>query len=353
MDNRNLAVEGYQRAVDRLSSVDVNAVIFLLLFLIFIVLSIIILGNLSKKIKAKKQYEDFIKYAKEKNLTDQQIKLLWDYSKKLGRDPFLAIEFKAPFEKIIDVYIKENPNFDEDLIKDMREKLGFDYIPYFVPLTTTKDIELFQGGSLKTEDGRTYSVALYDKDELYMYWVITDKTIPKINPEDKVKVSFTRKSDAAYTLEGQVIDVINENGRVIIKIPHTFELIRIQRREYPRVEVEIESLIGKKVKKDGQEILLWITAKILDISPSGAKVCISPEEKDKLKLGIGDKIILSFNLLEKEFQEEAEIVNIHQKQNILCYGVKFVDIKEFQQKHIFEFVRREQKKLAELYKKQS
>ncbi|WP_028950792.1 flagellar brake protein [Sulfurihydrogenibium subterraneum] len=352
-NNRNLAVEGYQKAVEKLSGTDINAVIFLLLFIISLILMAIVLGNLSKKLRAKKQKEDFMRYTKEKNLTDEQIKIIWDYSKKLGRDPFLAIEFKAPFEKIIDVYIKENPNIDENLIKEMREKLGFDYVPYFVPITTSKDIELFQGGKLKTEEGITYNVALYDKDELYMYWVITDKTIPTIKPEDRVKVSFIRKSDAAYTLEGQVIDVINENGRVIVKIPHTFELIRIQRREYPRVEVEIESLLGKKEKKDGQEILLWIIAKILDISPSGAKVCINPEEKDKLKLLIGDKILLSFNLLEKEFQEEAEIVNIHEKQNILCYGVKFTDIKEFQQKHIFEFVRKEQKRLAELYKKQS
>lgn len=353
MDNRNLAIEGYQRAVERLSSTDINAIIFLLIFLIIVILFAILMGNLSKKLKAKKHYEDFLKYAKEKNLNDKQIEILWNYSKDMGRDPFLSIEFKSPFEKVITHYIKENPDFDENLIKDMREKLGFDYVPYFVPLTSTKDIELFQGGTLKTSDGRNYSISLYDKDELYMYWIVTDKSIPNLSIGDTVKISFIRKSDAAYNLEGPVEEIINENGKFIIKIPHTFELIRIQRREYPRVEVDLEALVGKIIKEENQDILAWVEAKIMDISPAGAKICLNPEDKDKLKIRIGDKIILSFTLLDKDIQEEAEIVNINEKQKIICYGVKFIDIKESQQKHIFEFVRKEQKRLIEMYKKQS
>jgi c-di-GMP-binding flagellar brake protein YcgR/uncharacterized protein YneF (UPF0154 family) len=353
MDNRNLAVEGYQRAVERLSSIDINAIIFLLLFIILLVLFTIIMGNLTKKLKAKKHYEEFIKYTKEKNLNDQQISILWDYSKKLGRDPFLSIEFKSPFEKIIDHYIKDNPNFDENLIKDMREKLGFDYVPYFVPLTSTKDIDLFQGATLKVEDGKSYTISLYDKDELYMYWIITDRNTPRLNIGEKVKISFVRKSDAAYSIDGTVEEIINENGKVIIKIPHTFELVRIQRREYPRVEVDIDALVGKEIRQDNQDVLVWIKGKLMDISPSGAKICLNPDDKDKLKLRVGDKIILSFSLSDKDIHEEAEVVNINEKQKIICYGVKFIYIKESQQRHIFEFVRKEQKRLLDMYKKQS
>jgi hypothetical protein len=46
----------------------------------------------------------------------------------MGRDLFLALEFKSPFEKVIDLYIKDNPNFDENLIKDMRGKCPKGYI---------------------------------------------------------------------------------------------------------------------------------------------------------------------------------------------------------------------------------
>jgi len=353
MDDKNTAVEGYKKAVEKLSSIDINAIIFLLLFLIIIVLISIGLGNLSKKLKAKKHYEDFIKYAKEKGLSDKQISILWNYSQKMGRDPFLALEFKSPFERVIDYYIKENPDFDEELIKDMREKLGFDYIPYFVPLTSTKDIDLFQGGTLKTEDGRSYSVSLYDKDELYMYWVITDKNIPRLSPEDNIKISFVRRSDAAYTIESKVEEVINENGKIIIKIPHTFELLRVQRREYPRVDVDFDILLGKVIKQENQEVLIWNEAKMVDISPSGARVCIKIEDKERLNIKVGDKVIITFTLLGRDIQEEAEVMNITEKQKSICYGLKFTEIKESQQKHIFEFVRKEQKRLMDMYKKQS
>jgi hypothetical protein len=116
MPEKKSAIEGYQKAVEKLSGVDINVILFLLL------------NSLSKKLKAKYQYSEFVKYAKEKELSDEQIPILWDYSKKMGRDPFLALEFKSPFEKVIDLYTKDNPNFDENLIKEMREKCTKGYI---------------------------------------------------------------------------------------------------------------------------------------------------------------------------------------------------------------------------------
>jgi len=271
----------------------------------------------------------------------------------MGRDPFLALEFKSPFEKVIDLYIKDNPNFDENLIKDMREKLGFDVVPSFIPITVTKDIDLFQGGSIKLEDGRSFNVVLYDKDELYMYWAITDKNIPNLNVGDRVKISFTRKSDGAYIIEGQIEDILKESGTVVLKIPHTFEILRTQRREYPRVDTDIEAVLGKKIKEDDKEIIKWYIGRILDISPSGARFCVSIEEKNTLNLRIGDEIILTFTLEEKDFQLTGDVVNIYEKQKITCYGIKFKGIKESVQKDIFSYVRKEQQKMLSLYKKQS
>jgi hypothetical protein len=108
MPEKKPAIEGYQKAAEKLSGVDINVIVFLLL------------NNLSKKL--------FVKYTKEKELSDEQISILWNYPKKMDRDPFLALEFRSPFEKVIDLYTKDNPNFNENLIKDMREKCTKRYI---------------------------------------------------------------------------------------------------------------------------------------------------------------------------------------------------------------------------------
>jgi c-di-GMP-binding flagellar brake protein YcgR len=353
MPEEKLAIEGYQKSIEELSGVDINAIIFLLFLILIIILAVLFLNNLSKKLKAKYQYSEFVKYAKEKELSDKQISILWDYSKKMGRDPFLALEFKSPFEKIIDLYIKDNPNFDENLIKGMREKLGFDVIPSFVPITVTKDIDLFQEGRIKLEDGRGFNVVLYDKDELYMYWAITSKNIPNLNVGDRVKISFTRKSDGVYIIEGQIEDILKERGTVVLKVPHTFEILRIQRREYPRVDTDIEAVLGKKIREGNKEIIKWYIGRILDISPSGARFCVNIEEKNTLNLRIEDEIILTFTLEEKDFQLTGDIVNIYEKQKIICYGIKFKEIKESVQRDIFSYVRKEQQKMLNSYKKQA
>lgn len=351
MEQRETAIKGYKIAVEKLSQINIDAIIFLLLFIILIVVGVLVYSSISRKQKEKYKYTEFVKFAREKELSEQEYRILWDYSLKLDRDPFLPLEFKSPFEKVVDLYIKENPQFDENMIKGMRKKLGFDYLPYFVPITTTKDIELFQGGTLRVSGtGRTYRVALYDKDELYMYWVVTDTSGGvDLSKDDEIKINFVRKSDAAYVVETRVEDVVSENGKVIVKVPHTLEFTRIQRREHPRVECDIDAIVGKEI--EGR--IEWVEAKIMDISPSGAKVCINSEEKDKLSLKITDRIAVKFNLADKDILQKAEVVNIYEKQKVVCYGVKFLDIKDSVQRDIFDFVKKQQQNLAKLHAKQS
>lgn len=350
MEHKSSAIKGYEIAIQKLSETNIDAIFFLISLIILIIVAYLLYLNISKKLKTKYKYREFEKFAKEKELTEEEYTILWNYSLKLDRDPFLSLEFKSPFEKVIDMYIKENLNFNEELIRDMRKKLGFDYLPYFVPLTTTKDIDIFQGGVLKVvSNNRTYQVALYDKDELYMYWVITTDTHVDINANDIVKVNFVRKSDAAYTIESKIDDVLIEDGKVIVKIPHTFELTRIQRREYPRVERDIDAILDRE---DGENIKS-VHAKIMNISPSGAMVCMDPQIKDSISLKIADTVTLKFSILNKEIIQKAEVVNIYQKQKVICFGVRFLDIKDDTQRDIFDFVKKQQQTLAKLHAKQS
>ena len=75
--------------------------------------------------------------------------------------------------------------------------------------------------------------------------------------------------------------------------------------------------------------------------------------KNTLNLRIGDEIILTFTLEEKDFQFTCGVVNIYENQKIVCYAIKFKEIKESVQKDIFSHVRKEQQKMLSFYKKQS
>ncbi len=330
----------------KLPSADYATFIIFALLIIAILLFFSLAGMVRVYIRNRKIKESFFREAIERGLTEEEAEILWTYSQKLGRDPFLSLEFKAPFEKVVDLYLKTDPDAKEELVTQMRQKLGFDYIPYFVPLTCTKDIELFQPAKLFLPGGQKADIALFDKDEKFMYWAIIDETpLPPTLAGETVKIQFIRKGDGIYTLEGRVEEIIRENGKNILKIPHTFELSRYQRREYARVEVELPASVGIYNKKEDK--LVWIQAEIVDISAGGAKVCISLSTLNR-EIPQMSEILLSFTLNGKRFMLKGTVVNIYPRRNTNCYGIKFEDIKTEDQKFIHDFVKKEQQRLAQL-----
>ncbi len=328
----------------RIPTAQGETILLFILLAVAIILTFILVGLLREFLRKKRLKESFFKEAYERELTQEEAQILWEYSMKLGRDPFLALEFKAPFEKVVELYLQESPNPKEELIKDMRMKLGFDYVPYFIPLVSTKDIDLFQPGKMYLPDGRKYEVALFDKDERFMYWAVIDRNSPKEELlGKKITISFIRKGDGIYKFEGEVVKTFTENGKLIIQIPHTFELSRYQRREYARVEVEVPTVITI-ISKEGET---RINGEIVDISAGGAKVCISLSELER-ELPPTQQLNLDFPLEGRRFNLKATIINIYPRRHAICYGVKFENISPEEQKLIYDFVKKEQKKMVEL-----
>ncbi|TCK03868.1 flagellar brake protein [Phorcysia thermohydrogeniphila] len=323
-----------------------NTLLIFVLLIVAFLLFIMLAGLIREYLKEKKLRISFFKEASEKGLTEEEATTLWTYSRKFGRDPFLALEFKAPFERVVDFYLKNAPNPKEELVQDMRMKLGFDYIPYFVPLTSTKDIELFQTAKLYISDKRRYEIALFDKDERYMYWTLLE---PVAGGKELVgveaKITFIRKGDGIYTFKEVIEKTSYENGKLILHMPHTFELTRYQRREYARVEVELAASVGIYDRKEGKT--KWVSGEIVDISAGGAKVCIPLTELDTELSGMTE-IILRFELNGHHFNQKATVVNVYPRRHTTCYGVKFEQIMPEEQKIIHDFVKREQQRLAQL-----
>ncbi|WP_457678096.1 flagellar brake protein [Thermovibrio sp.] len=329
----------------RFPAARLETIILFILIIVIIVLFFILIGLVREYLKKKNLKSSFFKEALERGLTEKEAEILWEYSIKMGRDPFLTLEFKAPFEKVVDLYLKEAPDADENLVQDMRMKLGFDYLPYFVPLVSTKDIELFQPAKLYLLDKSRFEVALFDKDERFMYWAIIDKKTPPDITGQKITISFIRKGDGIYKFEGVVREVLFDNGKMVLKVPHTFELTRYQRREYARVEVEIPASLGTYNKEEDK--VEWFNGEIVDISAGGAKVCI-PHEEGLKELAPTTELILKFKIENRSFTLKGTVVNTYPRRHATCYGVKFEEIKPEEQRAIQEFVKKEQKKLAQL-----
>jgi c-di-GMP-binding flagellar brake protein YcgR len=297
-----------------------NTVLLFILILLIFILFFILAGLLKEYLKRKNLKSSFFKEALERGLSEKEAQILWEYSLKLGRDPFLTLEFKAPFEKVVDLYLKEDPSPDEKIIQDMRIKLGFDYVPYFVPLVSTKDIELFQPAKLYLPDKSRYDVALFDKDERFMYWAIIEGSAPKELLGQRVTVSFVRKGDGIYKFESVVERTFVDNGKLILQMPHTFELTRYQRREYARIEVELPATVG--IYNKVADRVDWVSGEIVDISAGGAKVCISLQDL-ATELQPSTELILKFELDGRRFTLKASVVNVYPRRHTTCYGVKF------------------------------
>ena len=324
------------------NSESTSAYIILFLFFALLILFFFIGILFQKKLRQNNLKRYFINFAKEKNLTKREIEILWNYSQKMDRDPILVLEFKAPFEKIIDLYIKNDPDADENIVKDLRKKLGFEVQSPYVPLVTTKDIEIFQNGRMIFSNNYAINVALYDKDEWYMYWLAIDNDVPaNIQPGEHVKVVFVRNEDGIYSFELPIADIIEDGKQTIIKIPHTFELSRMQRREYPRVKTDIAVTI--KFHENTVE------GKIVDLSAGGARIC-SDDKTLVSKLAPGDTINLNFALDEKNYTILSTILEIEKKAKSVCLRVLFAQLPQKIKNEILEYVQKEQLQQAQIHK---
>ncbi|WP_457640782.1 flagellar brake protein [Persephonella sp.] len=337
------AIESFRQATEQ----DITSIL-ILIFIILAVLFLFLLGfYFRKSIKNKLMKKLFIRNLKEKNIPEKGGEIIWKYSRKLGRDPFLALEFKAPFEKVISLYVEENPNYDEELIKTMRKKLGFDICPSFVPLSSTKDIDIFQSGKVTTENKEVFNAAVYDKDEKFIYWYLIDvySNLPHLKGKN-VRITLLRRGDAIYKITSNVIDVYVETGKTILKLPHTFDMERIQRREHARIDVEIPAVVEKiEVYPNGLEKVRRIEGLIADISVGGSRFCIPADRRIEANLNINDDITLIFHMEGRNLKLEGVIVNIYERKTTVCYGIKFKKVSKTDENVLSDFIKKEQKRM--------
>lgn len=319
-----------------------EVLIFIVVFVLFS-LSVIIPFLYMKITKKRGAKRIFFSHARDYDLTEEEAELLWKYASKLPINPVLIFEKKVIFEKVVDEVVKRGNPEEIKMIPVIRMKLRYDTLPWFIPLTTTRDIDVYQTGTLVVGEYKAEAY-VYDKDEEYVYIALMEN-IP-VKEGDRIKFFFVRENDARYSFEGTIEKVFTEMGRTVIAIRHTDKLNRIQLRESIRwkVEVPVRFRFGESLQRFNPEEYEGV---IEDISVRGVRLCYS----GNIPLKEGDYTLLEFSLGNYTFKNLIGRVmykKVYEKKT--CFGIKFEEITRKEEQVIEQFILEEQRKLLKAYK---
>jgi c-di-GMP-binding flagellar brake protein YcgR len=194
------------------------------------------------------------------------------------------------------------------------------------------------------------------KTEEHLKIAILDRAPEFPQPGEKVKFSFLREDDGTYYFEAEVLNTYLEGGKVILVIPHTEKLGKIQLRDAVRWRVSIPArvfLFDREVK--AEELFLieelpeesFLEGNIENISTGGAKVCfnrfVSARE--------GNSLLLEFEWKGKAFKNIlAEIRHISDSTKGTCLGLRFLNLKKDYEDTIRKFIIEEQREALKAYR---
>lgn len=316
--------------------------ILLLIIGLGALITVVSLPFFYSKLKEKQRIrENFFRRARDFDLTEEEASVLWKYVKETVLNPNLVFENKAVFEKVVDRIVQNGNPEEIKLISSIRMKLRFSSLPWFIPLTSTRDIEVYQTGVLVVRNRRV-DAYVYDKDEEFLYIALLEPVVVK--PGERVSFFFLRENDARYSFDATVEKVFNEGGRTVIVVRHTSEIKRIQLRESVRWKVKLPVKFTL-LKENGEEINA--EGQLEDISVKGARVCF----EGRLDIKEGDRILLDFTLKNYTFKNLLGTVVhkiVYEKRT--CLGIKFEELSRKEEKVIEQFILEEQRKLLKAYK---
>jgi len=290
--------------------------------------------------------KEFFSMGKSFGLFEPEISLLWKCA-NVSKEPTKIFQSKVVFEKCINKLVKEDLSIIE-VVSQIRKKLRFDSMPWFLPLSSTRDIELYQTGFLSFEDV-AYSSAVWDKNELELHIALLDTPIKAPAPGEKVKFSFLREDDGRYYFQGEVQRVYRDGTKLVVVLPHTDQLSKIQLREHLRWKVNIPArvyLYPDNIVLLVEEPENTIEGVIEDISPKGIRVCLPKLIEVKLE----DKVFVQFEIKPLLIKAIGTVKNIKGGVERTCLGIKFENLGSAEEDYIRRFILEEQRETLKAYK---
>ena len=322
--------------------------IALFLLILGITLTVISIPYLWGKVSRMREVERaFFQRGRSLGLTEEEVRLLWTYAKKFPYDPQMIYENKTLFERVVSRIVHENLE-GVRLIPSIRAKLRFDTLPWFIPLTNTRDIDLYQTGKIDV-DGVYVDAAVWDKTETELHVVVLGPLPRAVRVGERIKFHFIRENEGRYSFESTVKDKYMEGDRLVLVLEHTDHLHRVQLRESLRwkVNVPVEFAVLKDVTEEEVKRADLMTGRIEDISTKGVRICT----ENLLRPKEGEYVLMNFSLRNHRFENiVGQIVNVRILQTQTCMGIKFLKIPRQEERVIDRYIMDEQRKLIKAYK---
>lgn len=273
----------------------------------------------------------------------EELDLLWKCASKT-KEPVKVMRVKSAFEKCVSKLVKEDVSLI-DRISRIRRKLGFDSLPWFLPLSSTRDIDIYQTGFLSYE-GHAHASAVWDKDEVELHIALLDNPPEAIKPGEKVKFSFIREDDGRYYFYAEVLRTYMDGARLVLVLPHTDQLSKIQLREELRWKTKIPAKIRIYADESSQTVGDTFDGTIEDISAGGVRFCLPKYVEVK----VDQRVFVSFELKSYLIEAFGTIRHVKACPDRTCFGTRFDDLKDFYRDIIRKFLIEEQRKLLRSYR---
>jgi c-di-GMP-binding flagellar brake protein YcgR len=240
----------------------------------------------------------------------------------------------------------------EQVLSDLRRKLGFSHLPLEHPLVSTRNITIGQSGSLFGKEGNRplfNKVTVSDNNSLFftIQYNIDKEEIYRIEPGNTVRFIFARQNDGLYGVQVRVARV-KEAGT--LDLLHTLDLRRNQLRQYVRIETGLPLRLRLLSTKDPDKSEVkrghLITTRMSDISGGGLSFLCEQA------LRLNDLVSLNFDLPGVSFAGiTGKIVHLTLREGktgaLVKHHIQFVNIEPRKRELIVKYVFEKERQLSQ------
>jgi hypothetical protein len=240
----------------------------------------------------------------------------------------------------------------QQVLSELRRKLGFSHIPLEHPLVSTRNITIGQTGSLFGKEGNKplfNKVSVADNNSYFftIQYNVDKEEVYRMAPGNVVRFIFARQHDGLYGVQIRVA-AVREAGT--IDLSHTMDLRRNQLRQYVRIETSLPLRMRLLSTKDPDKSEIQrgqlVTTRMSDISGGGMSFLCEQS------LRLNDLISLNFDLPGVSFAGiTGKIVHLTLREGksgaLIKHHVQFVNIEPRKRELIVKYVFEKERQLSQ------
>ncbi|MDW8095302.1 MAG: PilZ domain-containing protein [Aquificaceae bacterium] len=258
--------------------------------------------------------KEFFTAGKSLGLVEGELEILWECAGTL-KSPEDVFWKRETFVKCMrSIAIKDRRVIAQ--LQSIMKKLRFEELPSFLPLRSTREIELCHPITLVGKNGE-YTGILWEKDEKYLRLAMLDEPRETIKKGNVLEFRINREGDGRYIFKVELEDTLRDGEFLILIIPITDKLSRVELREAPRWKADLSAEFS--ILESSEKIL---TGTVEDISVRGLRLCTT----SPCDFSVGTKLSVFFKLKNQPIKVVGVVRNMSMLGNKVCVGISFEDI---------------------------